>query len=527
VPDARVLTGGAGVGYVAGAAIENMGLLEAPAAGAAAAEVRAAYADHALQLVTSLAGALSLLCYCAFAFGLYRLGAGRWRAAGLGGALLGAALAAVALAASVTLVDGATGFSNERVEALFGAVDGANGLSDERVEALFGAAGSAHGFSDERVEALFAFYERARLAAGAFMALFLAGAGAAALRAASLPPRLARAACAIAPALVLGPLAAATGDDRLRAAAIAAFGLHSLWILCAGVWLALGREASPHALVRRSAFLVLALAAGLVGIALLAAPGATGRFFAWELTPEPLAAFAGGVYVGSALVYAAALRAPWRDVRGLVAAAAVLSTSVFAITLAHLDVFDFGRLQAWAWVALFALFGTVMLALLSSPPRETAPSARLSRPARGALGLVAAPLAAIAAALWIDPAAVSGPFELPPLGGRFAGSWIAMLAAMAGWAALRDSCAEARYAAMALVALPLGALAAALRGGTSPPAYVLALALLSATGAAVLAAGASTPRGGRRAPADARASGGGCPRSRPRRSRGARARSGA
>jgi hypothetical protein len=120
-----------------------MGLLEAPAAGAAAAEVRAAYADHALQLVTSLAGALSLLCYCAFAFGLYRLGAGRWRAAGLGGALLGAALAAVALAASVTLVDGATGFSDERVEALFGAVDGANGLSDERVEALFGAAGSA------------------------------------------------------------------------------------------------------------------------------------------------------------------------------------------------------------------------------------------------------------------------------------------------------------------------------------------------------------------------------------------------
>jgi hypothetical protein len=491
VPDARVLTGGAGVGYVAGAAIENMGLLEAPAAGAAAAEVRAAYADHALQLVTSLAGALSLLCYCAFAFGLYRLGAGRWRAAGLVGALLGAALAAVALAASVTLVDGATGFS------------------------------------DERVEALFAFYERARLAAGAFMALFLAGAGAAALRAASLPPRLARAACAIAPALVLGPLAAATGDDRLRAAAIAAIGLHSLWILCAGVWLALGREASPHALVRRSAFLVLALAAGLVGIALLAAPGATGRFFAWELTPEPLAAFAGGVYVGSAVVYAAALRAPWRDVRGLAVAAAVLSTSVFAITLAHLDVFDFGRLQAWAWVALFALFGTVMLALLSSPPRETAPSARLSRPARGALGLVAALLAAIAAALWIDPAAVSGPFELPPLGGRFAGSWIAMLAAMAGWAALRDSCAEARYAAMALVALPLGALAAALRGGTSPPAYVLALALLSATGAAVLAASASTPRGGRRAPADARASGGGCPRSRPRRSRGARARSGA
>jgi hypothetical protein len=62
------------------------------------------------------------------------------------------------------------------------------------------------------------------------------------------------------------------------------------------------------ALARHAAFLVLVLAAGLVGLALLAAPGATGRFFAWGLAPEGLAAFAGGVYALPAGALVAALR---------------------------------------------------------------------------------------------------------------------------------------------------------------------------------------------------------------------------
>jgi len=466
VPDSRVLTGAAGLGYVVAAAIENMGALEAPPAGAGAARIRDAYADHALQLVTWLAGATSLVFYCAFALGLCRIAAGSVRASAggrarlaaprvaLGGALLAAALAAAALAAASALV------------------------------------ADSDGIAGDRVESLFAFFDGARLAAGAFMAVFLFGTAAAALRSGALPRVLAVAAYAIAPALLFGPLTAATGGDGVRVAAFVAFGLHSLWIACVGLWLALGRDTSPAELVRRAAFLVLALAAGLVGAALIAVPGATGRFFAWELAPPPLAAFAGGVYVGSAAVYAAALRAPWREVRGLVVAAAVLSSSVFAITLAHLDVFDFGRLQAWAWIVLFALFSAIMAMLAARRSHDQRPGAPPPPAARALLAAVAALLAPLAAALWLDPGSLSGasPIDLPPLGGRFAGSWIAMLAVLAGWAALRNTREEARYPALALVALPLGALAAAphLAAGSAAP-YAAGLLLLGAAGAAVLA----------------------------------------
>ena len=64
----RRVTGAAALGYVVLAAIENMGLLGAPGLGAPAAEVRAAYADTALGIVTTAAGALSLTCYAAVSY---------------------------------------------------------------------------------------------------------------------------------------------------------------------------------------------------------------------------------------------------------------------------------------------------------------------------------------------------------------------------------------------------------------------------------------------------------------------------
>jgi hypothetical protein len=227
---------------------------------------------------------------------------------------------------------------------------------------------------------------------------------------------------------------------------------------------------------------MLALAAGAVGVALLIVPGATGTFFAWGLEPASLAAFAGGVYVASAVAYAIALRAPHREAHALVVAAFVLSVSVLASTLAHLEVFDFGRLQAWAWVALFAAFGTVTCVLAVRGPWWPAPGPRLPRWTRLLLGATASLLGGIAVALWIDPAS----FSLPPLGGRFAGSWAAMLATLAAYPALSGRRREARLPALALVALPAGALVAAARTGADP-GYLLALGLLAAVGAAVLA----------------------------------------
>jgi hypothetical protein len=104
--------------------------------------------------------------------------------------------------------------------------------------------------------------------------------------------------------------------------------------------------------------------------------------------------------------------------------------------------------------------------------------------------------------LWIDPSVLTGPspFGLPPLGGRFAGSWVALLAALAGWAAVRDDVDEARLPALGLVLLPGGALVASLRTVSDlEPAgvaatYVGALVALVAIGAtALLALGSRSP----------------------------------
>jgi hypothetical protein len=167
--------------------------------------------------------------------------------------------------------------------------------------------------------------------------------------------------------------------------------------------------------------------------------------------------------------------------------------SVFAITLAYLELFDFDRLQAWTWVALFGGFSVVTtgVLVLGRPVATEEPPQPLQPAVRVLLGALALLLGVLGLALWIDPTGLANtsPFDLPALGGRFAGSWVALLAVLAGWAALRDRVDEARLPAIALVTLPAGALVAALRTVSDlEPAgpYLVALLLLLAAGAVVL-----------------------------------------
>jgi hypothetical protein len=298
--------------------------------------------------------------------------------------------------------------------------------------------------------------------------------------------------------MALAPLAAFDQEPGLELAITIAFAGQTLWIFLTSMWLTLADDVARLAFVRRSAFLLLVLAAGLVGIGLLIAPGATGQFFAWGLGPEPLAAFAGGVYVGAAIAYALALPRSARQVRGLVAGAVVLSVSIFVITLGHADQFDFGRLQAWAWVVLFAGFSLVTAWLLAFEREEGgARGARLPAWTRVVLLVVAVLGGPLAIALWMDPSLLAdhSPFELPPLGGRFAGSWVALLAFVCGWGAIRDRVDEARVCAWVLIALPAGALVAALSSIDDPvgaASYLAILASLVLVGVVVLGAGTRT-----------------------------------
>ena len=419
----RTIAGAAGLAYVVLAAVENMEVLSAPLLGASAAEVRAAHADVALGVVVTAAGALSLACYLAFAVVLAR----RWAFA----AVLAVALAAVGVVCSAVLVGGSDSVT----------------ISDLQLQL--------------------------RYAAGPLMALVVLAASA------HVPVALRRLGLVVAVALAQTP-AALGGRHGVQVAAAIAFSTHALWIWVASLWLLFG--GMPRAeLARRAAFLMLVVAAGAVGLALLAVPGATGAFFAWTLKPSPLAAFAGGIYVASAVVYAVGIRAGWTAARPLIVAAVVLSVSVLAFTLIHLEVFDLHRLQAWAWLALFAGFAAVTSVLAVRDRAETSPRAEttpLATAIRVVFAAAALALAAAGLALWADPAA----FDLPPLGGRFAGSWTVMLAVLCGWAAVRNRADEARLPALALIALPVGALAAVARTGAGDPAYVAALVALAVAG---------------------------------------------
>ena len=437
-----------GLGYVVAAGVENMELLRTPSPGAAAAEIRSAYADQALAAATAVAGIAALLLYVVFAASLApRL---RWPRTALAGAFTGAAAALAGIVASAPLVLGAE-------------------------------------LSDAEVRSAFDLQQSLRLLAGPSMALFLASLGLSRV----LPRPLSRLACAVALPLALTPLAEVTGDHPAHVAANVAFGLDALCIWLVSLWLAVGRGVAAAEFFRRAAFLMLVVAAGLVGLALLAVPRSTGAFFAWDLSPASLAGFAGGVYVGSAVLYGAALRASWRQARALVAAAVLLSVSVFAVTIAHLEKFDLGRLQAWAWLVLFAGFAltTALLLVTRGEAGYDGDGAAVAGWARALLAVVAAVLAAVAVGLWIDPAG------LPPLGGRFAGSWTAMLGFLAGWAALANRRDEARLPAMALIVLPAGALLGAIRTMDGDPAYVAGLVLLIACGAASATAARRPARG--------------------------------
>jgi hypothetical protein len=235
----------------------------------------------------------------------------------------------------------------------------------------------------------------------------------------------------------------------------------------------------------------VAFAAGATGLLLFAFPGSTGRFFSWGLEPEPLTSLVGGLYLASAFVFALAVPSRWRESRGLVASTLALTIPIVVVTFVHLEVFDFGRWQAWAWVLLFiaspVAFGSVLFVRRGHARGGGEPVAAW---ARGAAAVLAVGFSITAAALWWDPTVVDGaaPFALPPLGGRVLGCWSSLLAFLAAWTVVRGSWDESRLPLLGLAAFLAGALAGAARdlGALQPPSrrlgyLVLIAALLTVT----------------------------------------------
>jgi hypothetical protein len=434
----------AGIAYAVLVAVENLDVLGAPRYSSSVADIVEAYRAPGVKLaITTIAGGLALVAYLVAAVSLWSVvrprpdgPADTWSVVALGAAVAGPLIGATALALHTALVLG---------------VD--DSLSADSISRLHDVRLAVH-------------------ATGAIpIGVFAVVASLMGSRTRRMPNWLARPGLVVGAAAAIASTAAIARTDAARASLLCVLAAAMGWLLATAIWLLhrdgdLARSDTLWVSTARLMAGAVAVAAGLSGVALLAFPAATADFFSWRLGPPPLAALVGGCYVASALVYARAAVAPWSEIRVMVAGMVALTAPIFTSTLVHLEVFDFGRIQAWAWVVLFGGFLVAAAAVLVGAPRPApAGDRRLRPPGRVAAVALALALAAISIALWVDPSegAAVLPFTPTPLSGRVLGGWSFLLAVLAAHLSIVGDAATARLPALAMAAFPAGALAAAVR----------------------------------------------------------------
>ena len=434
----------AGLLYVTMAAAESVDFFGAPDRSSPVGAVTRYYAEnHSLAVFTGVAGVVGLVAYVVFAVLLWRWlvadGDGavrRWAALGLLGGISGPLLAGVGQAGNWTLISRGSELTSAD------------------------AAGPFDLYLSTRIVALVA------------MAATVVGMTTAGVRARRFPSWAAVAASVLGAYLLLASGSVFTDSAPFQTIVLGAFFAHAVWVVVVAGRVLLPRWAVPGedplaVVVVRVMFGAVVLAAGVAGLALLVFPASTDRFFSWDLTPAPLAALIGGFYLGSSVSFALALSASWRAARGMVAGIVVLATPIFAVSVAHRDVFDFGKVQAWLWMVFFALFPLASAAVLvvqgSQDTLRDGP--QLTRWTRTAVGAIGSALFVLAFALLVDPVGASSwwPFDLPRLGGRVLACWLLFLAFLGGWAAVRGRTEDARLPITTIAALSMGACAAVLR----------------------------------------------------------------
>ncbi len=217
--------------------------------------------------------------------------------------------------------------------------------------------------------------------------------------------------------------------------------------------------------ILRAVFVGMALLSAVAGVLLVAIPGSTASFFAWGLGPPPLAAVAGGFFIGAALAFAVCSTRVDVAGRGLCLLGIVFAIPTLGYTLINKAVFDFGRWQALLWLVVFAALSLLFVVLpFVGGWRLAGTGPGLPAWARAVLFLLVVAGAGGAIALWIDPVGSSAwlPFVPPPLGGRFLGVWSMAVAFACLWAAIRPA-QEADPFVFTASALLLGAIVGTLR----------------------------------------------------------------
>jgi hypothetical protein len=104
--------------------------------------------------------------------------------------------------------------------------------------------------------------------------------------------------------------------------------------------------------------------------------------------------------------------------------------------------------------------GDIRAAAVERPQEPGAARRSPGHPAaRAVLAALGAAFAGLAVWFWVR---ISGPvpFEVAPLGERFLAAWLAFLAVLAAWPAVRPARSEARVPLLALIAYGIGGLLA-------------------------------------------------------------------
>jgi hypothetical protein len=211
------------------------------------------------------------------------------------------------------------------------------------------------------------------------------------------------------------------------------------------------------------------LAAGLAvtyaGFVLFVFPDRAEDLFTWNIQPPITAAFLGAMYVsGTPLLLLVARRGTsWLQVRAVLPPFVTVSVGMLIVTLVHSDRFIWSSPVTWLWLALYAIFPPLVIALYvrharQAPAERESAGVEMGPQFRAGAATIGASLAVSGLALFVAPRTFDGlwPWPLTPLTAGAIGAWLLSLGVALGAVAR-----EHDWAAIRLIA-PQGVLVAAL-----------------------------------------------------------------
>lgn len=182
------------------------------------------------------------------------------------------------------------------------------------------------------------------------------------------------------------------------------------------------------------------------------------KYFAWDIAVPMTAVFIGASFwAASVLLLWASRQREWVRARVPVPAVFVVATMLMVATVEHIEQFD--SILGFVWIEVYAVVPPIAVVLavqqLSVPGTDAPATEPLPGWLRLTLGLEALAMLAIGITLYAAPDALdqAWPWGLTPLTSKAVGTWLAGIATIAGYVALRNDRADMTGAALSYIVL--------------------------------------------------------------------------